>query len=111
MIKFQFILILLLFLILFSFFKRFRKPAIDKIVVGLILISGIFFAFYPETTNKMAHYLGIGRGADLIFYLAILGFGYGMLLLYSKVKTLEDQLAAIVRKQSLDSVNLSKKNG
>jgi small membrane protein len=111
MTKFQVILVFLQLFILYSFFKRFNKPAIDKIAIVIILLTGILFAFFPEITNRLAHMMGIGRGADLIMYLAIVGFAYMILLLYSKIKTLESQLGSIVRKQSLDEVNLSDKNG
>jgi small membrane protein len=111
MTKFQIIFILLQLFILYSFFKRFNKPAIGKVVIVLILLSGIFFAFFPEKSNTLAHLMGIGRGADLIIYLAILGFAYVILLLYSKIKALEYQVVTILRKQSLDDVNLSGKNG
>jgi small membrane protein len=110
MTKFQVLGIASLIFILISLLRRFRKPAMDKILIGLLLITGIFFVLFPEWTNQLAHFLGIGRGADLIFYLAILGFGYGILILYSKIKKLEDQLTSIVRKQSLDAVNMMKNN-
>jgi len=86
---------------------RLDHAAIRRIFIGLMLITGIFFVLYPEVTNKIAHFLGIGRGADLIFYLAILSFGYLSLVFYSKIKKLEDQLASLVRKRSLESVKLS----
>jgi len=107
MTKFQVVGIAALLFILISYLRRFRRPAIDKIFIGLMLITGIFFLLYPEVTNQLAHFLGIGRGADLIFYLAILGFGYLSLVFYSKIKKLEEQLAMLVRKQSLESVKLS----
>jgi hypothetical protein len=110
MTKFQVVGIAFLIFILISYLRKFRKPAIDKIFIGAMLLTGIFFVLYPEVTNQLAHFLGIGRGADLIFYLAILGFGYLALVFYSKIKKLEDQLAIIIRKQSLESINLSEKN-
>ncbi len=75
-----------------------------------MLVTGIFFVLYPEVTNQLAHFLGIGRGADLIFYLAIMCFGYMVLVLYSKIKKLEDQVAAIVRKQSLEAITKQEKH-
>jgi small membrane protein len=110
MTKFQVVGIASLLFILISYLRRFRRPAIDKLFIGFILITGIFFVLYPELTNQLAHFLGIGRGADLIFYLAILGFGYLSLVLYSKIKKLEDQLSVIVRKQSLESIKIPDKN-
>jgi small membrane protein len=107
MTKFQIIMIASLFFILFSYFRRIRRPALDKVFISLILLAGIIFVFYPELTNQLAHFLGIGRGADLIFYLAILGFGYLALILYSKIRKLEDQLVNLVRNQSLNAANLA----
>lgn len=110
MTKFQVLGIASLLFILISYLRKFRRPALDKLFIGLLMATGIFFVLDPEVTNQLAHFLGIGRGADLIFYLAILGFGYVTLLLYSKIKKLEDQLTQIVRKQSLESIKLTGKN-
>jgi small membrane protein len=110
MTKFQVLGIASLLFILISYLRKFRQPALDKLFIGFLMATGIFFVLDPEITNQLAHFLGIGRGADLIFYLAILGFGYIVLLLYSKIKKLEDQLTQIVRKQSLESIKLPEIN-
>jgi small membrane protein len=111
MTKFQILGISAMIFILISYFRRFRQAAMNKIFIIIVLITGIIFFLYPELTNRTAHFLGIGRGADLIFYLAVLGFGYLSLILYSKIKKLEEQLAVIVRKHSLESVNHPVHNG
>lgn len=110
MTKFQVIGILSMLFILVSYFRSFSRGAIDKILIVLMLITGIIFFFYPELTNQLAHFLGVGRGADLIFYLSILGFGYLFMLLYARIRKLEGQITSIVRKQSLDSLNKPEKN-
>jgi SAM-dependent methyltransferase len=95
MTRFQILAIAFMLFILISYLKRFRRPALDKLFIGLLLATGIFFLLYPEVTNQLAHFLGIGRGADLIFYLAILGFGYMVMLLYSNLsleRIVPDQL-------------------
>jgi small membrane protein len=106
--KIQVLFIAALIFILINYFRRFRSMAIDKILISLMLLSGIFFVLYPDLTTKIARYLGIGRGTDLIFYLAILGFGYMILVLYSKIKNLEDQITSLVRKQALENINTVK---
>jgi hypothetical protein len=110
MTKFQVILIAAILFMLVNYFRRFRNPAIDKIFISAMLVTGIVFVLDPDLTNQMAHFLGIGRGADLIFYISILGFGYLFMLLYSKIRKLEDQLTSIVRNHSLESANSLKKN-
>jgi small membrane protein len=106
--KIQVLFITALIFIMVNYFRRFRSMAIAKILISLMLLSGIFFVLYPDMTTKIAHYLGIGRGTDLVFYLAILGFGYMILVLYSKIKNLEDQITSLVRKQALENINAEK---
>jgi hypothetical protein len=99
---FQIILIPALIFLLIAYLKRLRRAAFDKIFIFLLAIIGIVFVIDPEMTNKIAHFLGVGRGADLIFYLAILGFSYLIIILYSKIKKLEERLADLVRSQALN---------
>jgi small membrane protein len=106
--KIQVLFIAALIFILINYFRRFRSMATDKILISLMLLSGIFFVLYPDLTTIIARYLGIGRGTDLIFYLAILGFGYMILVLYSKIKNLEDQITSLVRKQALENISNGK---
>jgi small membrane protein len=100
----QVILLIALIITLISYFKWFRSAAIDKILIAITLLIGMTFVIFPELTTKIANRLGVGRGADLLFYLAIIAFGYTILLLYSKIRTLEKQLAELVRRQALDEV-------
>jgi hypothetical protein len=98
----QIILLIGLLATLISYFRWFRSAASDKILIALIVLTGMTFVVLPELTNKIAHKLGVGRGADLLFYLAIIAFGYALLLLYSKIRSLETKMAEIVRKYALE---------
>jgi len=44
-----------------------------------ILGFGLYIVWFPETSTAVANVLGIGRGADLIFYTWI-AFSFGVLL-------------------------------
>jgi small membrane protein len=98
----QVILLAGLIITLISYFRWFRSAASDKILIALILLTGMMFVIFPELTTKIANRLGVGRGADLLFYLSIIAFGYSTLLLYSKIRALEKKLTEFVRKQALD---------
>jgi hypothetical protein len=106
----QIILLVGLLSILVSYFRWFRTAAFDKILIILILLTGIVFVISPELTNTIAHKLGVGRGADLLFYLAIVGFGYALLLLYSKTRMIEKKLAEIIRMQALNEMQKTTKH-
>jgi small membrane protein len=106
----QVILVAALTGILVSYFRWFRNAALDKIFIALILLAGIVFVIFPEITNKIAHWLGVGRGADLLFYVAIVAFAYAILLLYSKIRSLEKQMAELVRLQALQQAEAKVKD-
>lgn len=103
----QLILIIGLLAILVSYFRWFRSAVIDKLLIACILAAGIFLVVFPDLTNKLAASLGVGRGADLIFYLFIVAFCYLILLVYAKIKKLEQQLAELARRQALTDVKIS----
>ncbi len=62
---------------------------------------GIFLVLFPETTNWLAAKVGVGRGTDLLFYLAILA-GYGALLIVlARFRRMERQLTELTRQVAL----------
>jgi hypothetical protein len=60
----------------------------------------------PGLTNNIAALFGVGRGADLIIYLSLVGLGLVTLLLYSKLQETEDQLTELVRAIALLKVQM-----
>ena len=65
------------------------------------LMLGVFLVLFPETTNWLAAKVGVGRGTDLLFYLAVLA-GYGaMLIVLAKFRRLERQLTELTRQIAL----------
>lgn len=83
-------------------YRLFRSSYLDAILIILFLGTGVFFIFFPDTTTKVAHLLGVGRGADMIFYLSILFFAFLILKLYAKVRKLQQEVTTLVRKESID---------
>lgn len=93
----QFVLILLLLGVLLLYFSRLRSGLLDRVVVFLFGLLGIAMIAAPEWTSTIAHAVGVGRGVDLFFYLAIVGFAFSTLVLYSKIRDLETSLTRLVR--------------
>lgn len=56
----------------------------------------------PQLTVVLAQALGIERGADLIFYLAILAMLIGFFLVYVRLRRLEHDLTVLVRQLAID---------
>ena len=85
----------------FYSYRKIRSSYLDAFLIFLFAATGIFFVLFPDYTTVLAHYLGIGRGADMIFYLAILFFSFIILKLYHKIRGLEQTLTKIIRDQSI----------
>ena len=48
-----------------------RHLAIRRLLVLLALLAGVVMVVWPGLLSRLAELVGIGRGADLLFYLAI----------------------------------------
>ena len=66
-----------------------------------ILATAVICILFPEWTNVIARKLGVGRGADLIFYLCILLFYFILLKLYARLRKLEEQITTLIRNDAL----------
>lgn len=55
----------------YAFLQR-KKSRLVSIMITAISAAGIYFVLYPEQTTTLAHFLGVGRGADLVTYCWIL---------------------------------------
>ena len=85
-------------------YLRLRNTLFDLILIFLFLVTGIVFVMFNEITDKIAHFLGISRGADMVFYLGILFLFFLILKLYSRLRRIEQSLTELVRKKSIDEV-------
>lgn len=63
----------------------------------LCLALGILFTIKPEVSDQIANLVGVGRGADLIIYLYILGTNFIILILFIKIKALGRQITELTR--------------
>lgn len=78
---------------------------------GMPARNGLFWTFawssaavviaFPTFTALVAQQLGIGRGADLIFYLATLAGLGAALYFYGRYRALEALVSGIVRREAL----------
>jgi hypothetical protein len=100
----QIILIALLVgLALAVWFNRGNAKLLNRLIVGVLALLGIFMVLAPDTTTRLAELVGVGRGADLLLYLAVLGFAFVTVLLYTRLRELEVALTQVVRAQALQS--------
>ncbi|MGZ3924121.1 MAG: DUF2304 family protein [Flavisolibacter sp.] len=80
---------------------RLRKRLLDIVLLFAMIICAIIFIIWPDVTNTIAKRVGVGRGADMIFYLSILIFWFITLKLYARIRRLEQLFTQIVREDAL----------
>ena len=94
---FQVVLIATLFwLAFYAYSQRSRSPAV-ALIVSLLAVVGMVFAAAPELSNYIARLLGIGRGADLLFYCFILITLVTILNVHLRLRAQQDQIAELAR--------------
>ncbi|MBM4114255.1 MAG: DUF2304 domain-containing protein [Phycisphaerae bacterium] len=81
------------------------RGALPKILAGLLVggaCLGAVFVVEPDWTTQLARFLGIGRGADLVLYVLVLGTSWGFLSMYMRVRAVRRDMTLLVRRMALD---------
>ena len=101
MIAIQPLLILLFGLLSVIYLVRFRSTFWDRLIVIAFSAAAVTLVSNPDLSNRIANRLGVGRGADLIFYLALPGLLFMILLLYAKTVRQEERITGLTRELAL----------
>lgn len=81
------------------------KTSLFWTIVWIIALIGILL---PATTSKIATLLGVGRGVDVIIYLALSLLFYLVFRLYVMIEDIRREITSLVREIALS--NIKKKN-
>ena len=98
----QFILITGVIILLVYYLMSMRSAVAELVFLIVLSCISVFFILFPNKTNIIAHKLGVGRGADLLFYVCILLFLFFVLKLFNRIRRLEKKLTEIIRKDAID---------
>ena len=83
---------------------RYRKGNIslgETAVWVCFWIGAGLLVMKPDLTQKLARVLGVGRGADAVFYLGLVGLSYAFFRLYLRSRNTEQQITRLVRELAL----------
>ena len=108
------------FLILFACFamyKIWQQYRADKVsghwlrVWTILWVVVILVALWPQTTDLVAERVGVGRGADLLVYIAIVFLMYGFARVLSTQEKQRQELTDLVRKLAIDHADMPGEDG
>jgi hypothetical protein len=101
------ILVAALFIAVVVYLSRLRSKAADRLIVIVIFAISSLLVIHPELASAVAKRVGVGRGVDLVFYVAIPGLAFLLLLVIAKLRELNAKLTAVVREQALSNAHVS----
>ena len=99
MIKWILILGLLLSLA-YAFLQR-KKSRLVASGIAATSVAGMFFVVYPQYTSGLADLMGVGRGADLVFYCWIVISLFVSMNLQFKILNLQGAVTELTRELAL----------
>lgn len=73
----------------------------EGVTWALVWLAATFAIVRPDATAEVAKALGIGRGADLVLYCAVVLMMVGFLMIYVRLRQLRRELTQIVRHMAL----------
>ena len=78
-----------------------RTPRLPGVLGTLVWSAAAVAIALPRLTVRVAMLLGIGRGADLVFYLAILGGISVCFYFYQRNRQLENLITELMRREAV----------
>ena len=90
----------LLSVILVAFVQLAQSPLVGGLVI-IVALFGAYLVWMPESATQIAHYVGIGRGADLLLYIWVLISFSVLLAIYLAVRGQLQIITALARRIAL----------
>lgn len=85
----------------FYFFIAARGRPLEKLGMSLVFIAIAYFALFPDVSDRVAAFVGVDRGADLMVYLATMSLLFICFNLYLRQKKMENELITVARHLAL----------
>lgn len=71
----------------------------------LVWVGAWAVVMWPESTQRVAQALGIGRGTDVVVYAAIATIFFLLFRLHIKIETINRQVTQVVRREAVENIN------
>ena len=79
-----------------------RVPRVSGVLGVLVWSAAAIAIARPDLTSLVAKTLGINRGADLVFYLAILAGACTAFYFYGRYRRVENLVTAVIRRHAVE---------
>ena len=96
------ILVLVLSLYMFKANLGAKQTAWRRLGILGFAVAAVIAVIFPEITTKIARFLGVGRGADLLLYLLVVLVLYNMLVQAKQRNAAERRLTKVTREVAIN---------
>jgi len=72
-----------------------------KILSLVFVLFSVFAVLYPNALTRIAHSVGVGRGADLLLYLLVIAFFFTTVSTYLKLIDMNQRIVKLSREIAL----------
>lgn len=100
--------IVLLALIIIIIWRIFDRYARKQIKVSELLTWGFFwlvaagFVLWPEASSRLAEFVGVGRGVDVMVYFALMLVFYMLFRIFVKFEKIERDITVLSRQAAIN---------
>lgn len=81
--------------------RRGSLRRLSGLVWAAVWMGGTLLVLRPGISTEISSFFGVGRGADFIFYMALVSGLYGLLALYGRMRRLETALTELAREHAI----------
>jgi len=96
--------VLLCSVLVYAWAEYRRSPAV-ALISFVVSLVGLYFVWVPSHSTRVAEYIGVGRGADLILYLWVCISLIVLLNLHLKLRAQHELITALARSIALANVS------
>ncbi|MER5670658.1 MULTISPECIES: DUF2304 domain-containing protein [Pseudonocardia] len=83
--------------------------ASKRIAFGAFIVLNIYAVLRPDDLTYLARAVGIGRGTDLLVYLLVVSFVFGMLNTYLRDREISQHLTNLARQIAVRDAELTRR--
>jgi len=84
--------------------------ASKRIAFFAFIVVNIYAVLQPDDTTWVAQQIGVGRGTDLVLYLLVVAFVFGMLNTYLRQREISNHLTDLARTVALRDAELTNRD-
>lgn len=108
----QFVLVLAVLTIMYVFVRSsgtIYVQASKRIALVLFALANVYAVMRPNDLSVIAHFLGVGRGTDLVLYALVVAFMAGMFSMYQRFRVVDRRYTELARTVAIREAELINK--